>query len=202
MMGPAIRWAAAAPLLLLSATAMSPFLSGHETTARQVVPTVRLIDDQGRPVTSDRLFGGRWSLLFLGFTSCQTVCPATLAQLVAVKRSLAQRLPAASQPQVVFVSVDPQRDTPARLASYLGSFDVDFVGATGDPAQIAALSDALTAFHQLRQPVAGGDYGVIHSGEVYLLDPAGRVRVRFSPPLDPDQIARELWSLTDVHQNR
>jgi protein SCO1/2 len=112
-----------------------------------------------------------------------------------VKKSLARQFPGTRQPQVVFATVDPQRDTPARLASYLGAFDPDFIGVTGDPAQLAALSDALTAFHRLTAPAASGDYGVVHSGEVYLLDPAGRVTARFTPPLQTDQIPRQLVAM-------
>ena len=183
-MGRAIERRVVAALLLLAACG-----------GPRAVPAVKLIDQQGQPITSEALFGGRWSFLFLGFTSCQTVCPATLAQLVAVKRSVARQFPALAQPRYVFVSVDPQRDTPARLASYLAAFDSEFVGATGAPAQIAALSDALTAFYQVGASTAAGQTGVIHSGEVYLLDPAARTRARFSPPLDPDLVARRLVSL-------
>ncbi len=186
-----IKWASLASLLLLSATATSRFLAGPEGNA---VPAVRLTDQRGRSLTREELFGGRWSLVFLGYTHCESVCPATLAQLVTVKRSLARQFPAAPQPRYLFVTVDPERDTPARLASYLGAFDPDIVGATGDPAQIAALSDALTAFHQPSTSKAGADTGIIHSGELYLLDPSGRTRARFSPPLDPDLVARQLAS--------
>jgi len=139
------------------------------------------------------------AFVFLGFTSCPNVCPATLGQLTAVKRSLARQLPETPQPRYVFVSVDPQRDTPARLASYLSTFDPDFVGATGDPAQIATLSDALSAFHRRRAEKGPDDYGVVHSGEIYLLDPAGRVYARFTPPLSPDLIPRQLASLMALY---
>ena len=179
----------------LAAWLLVPSLLWLASCREKPVPDVRLVDQQGRAVTRDGLLAGRWSFVFLGFTSCQTVCPATLAQLVAVKRSLARQFPGAPEPRYLFVSVDPQRDTPARLASYLAAFDPEFVGATGAPAQIAALSDALTAFYQVGAAASAGQTGVIHSGEVYLLDPAARTRARFSPPLDPDLVARRLVSL-------
>lgn len=179
----------------LHGQAPSPELKGVLLEAPARLPRVQLVDQHERATTSDALFAGHWSFLFLGFTHCQTVCPATLAQLAAIKRSLARQFPSAPQPRYVFVSVDPQRDTPGRLASYLGAFDADFTGATGDPTQIAMLSDALTAFHRLGSPSAGGDYGVVHSGEIYLLDPAGRVHARFSPPLDPELVPRQLVAM-------
>jgi len=159
------------------------------------LPPVSLVDQHGATLSSDQLFRGRWSFLFLGFASCPTVCPATLSQLVAVKKSLAEQFPDTPQPRYVFVSVDPQRDPPARLASYLAGFDGDFVGATGQPASLASLSDALTAFHRLEAPSPSGDYGVVHSGEIYLLDPSGRVYARFTPPLDTSAIPRLLVSM-------
>jgi len=163
------------------------------------VPTVRLVNHRGASVTSDALFRGGWSFVFLGFTSCPNVCPATLGQLAAVKRALARQRPDLPQPRFVFVSVDPQRDTPARLASYLPAFDRDFVGATGEPAQIAALSDALAAFHRRRAEKGPDDYGVVHSGEIYLFDPAGRVYARFTPPLAPDLMPHHLASLMALY---
>jgi len=203
----AVRWAAALALLLalpgarwmLAAAGdhqgLPPELRAVMLRAPARLPSVTLVDQQGATLTSDALFTGHWSFLFLGFASCPTVCPATLSQLAAVKRSLARQFPATAQPRYVFVSVDPQRDPPARLASYLAGFDADFVGATGQPAALASLSDALTAFHRLDAPSPSGDYGVVHSGEIYLLAPSGRVYARFTPPLDTNVIPRLLVSM-------
>jgi protein SCO1 len=192
----ALRWALAAALLLSTAGATLIFArtTDRRHAAPATVPAVTLVDQRGAPVTSAALLTGGWSFVFLGFTSCPNVCPATLGQLAAVKRSAARLFPALPQPRFVFVSVDPQRDTPARLAAYLPTFDRDFLGVTGDPAQIAILSDALAAFHRRRAEKGPDDYGVVHSGEIYLFDPAGRIHARFTPPLDPDQIARDLYA--------
>jgi len=169
----------------------------------KAVPNVTLIDDHGRAVTAGALFRNRWSLVFLGFASCPAVCPATLSQLATVKRSLGVLAgqpsgppsSATTPPRYVFVSVDPRRDTPERLTLYLAAFDPDFMGVTGDPAALARLSDALTAFHRLGAPDPSGDYGVVHSGEVYLIDPAGRAYARFTPPLDTGAMTRQVRSL-------
>lgn len=186
------RWMLAAPR---KPAGLSPELRAVMLRDPRPVPTVQLVDQQGRSLTSDTLFTGRWSFLFLGFASCPTVCPATLSQLVALKKSMARQFPGTPQPRYVFVSVDPRRDPPPRLASYLAAFDGDFVGATGEPAALASLSDALTAFHRLEAPAPSGDYGVVHSGEVYLLDPSGRVYARFTPPLDTNLMPRLLVSM-------
>jgi protein SCO1/2 len=207
----ALRWAVAAALLLSTAGATLIFARPERpqevpAALRAVLvqepaklPALRLVDHRGAAVTSDALFTGAWSFVFLGFTSCPNVCPATLGQLAAVKRSLARQRPDLPQPRFVFVSVDPQRDTPARLASYLPAFDRDFLGATGEPAQIAALSDALAAFHRRRAEKGPDDYGVVHSGEIYLLDPTGRVYARFTPPLEPDLIPHQLAALMALY---
>jgi protein SCO1/2 len=202
----AYRWAAAVGLLLTTTGARWMFgaTQRHEVPGelrtvmlqdRKALPGVALIDQHGRAVTADALFGKRWSLVFLGFASCPGVCPATLAQLATVKRALGRLSPDTPQPRYVFVSVDPRRDTPQRLSSYLAAFDPDFIGATGEPAQLARLSDALTAFHRVGAPDPSGDYGVVHSGEIYLIDPAGRPYARFTPPLDTGAIPRQLIAL-------
>lgn len=200
------KWAALAAVLLVGAGARWIFASGHpwglSPELREVVlrdpapvPAVQLVNHRGQSVTSDGLFKGGWSFVFLGFTSCPNVCPATMSQLAAVKAGLAREFPGTPQPRYVFVSVDPQRDSPARLAAYVANFDRDFIGVTGEPGQLAALSDALTAFHRLEAPTPSGDYGVVHSGEIYLIDPAGRAYARFTPPLDTKLIPRQLVSL-------
>jgi protein SCO1 len=155
---------------------------------------VRLSDHNGQPVT-EAWFTGQWSFVFLGFTHCPDVCPATLAQLGVIKKSLAQQFPDAPKPRYVFVSVDPQRDTPARLAAYVAGFDRSFIGVSGDAAQIKALENALAAFHRQDAPSTAGDYRVMHSGEIYLLDPVGRVYAKFQPPMDPALVARQLISM-------
>jgi len=202
----AYRWSAAVALLLSTlgtrwmfgtprSGAVPDALRAAMLQEPKAVPAVTLVDQRGRAVTAGALFANHWSLVFLGFTSCPAVCPATLAQLAAVKRSLGKSSPTTAQPRYVFVSVDPRRDTPERLSAYLATFDPEFIGVTGEPAQLASLSDGLTAFHRVGAPDPAGDYGVVHSGEVYLIDPAGRAFARFTPPLDTGALARQLAAL-------
>ena len=159
---------------------------------------MQLTDHLGRPVT-ESWFTGRWTFVAFGFTHCADVCLATMAQFGAIKTALAQRYPATVQPQYGFVSVDPERDTPARLAAFLAAFDRSFVGMTGTAAQIEALEASMATFHRKQSPSASGDYQVSHSGEIFLIDPAGRVYARFVPPLEPAVVAGQLGSIMTFH---
>lgn len=159
---------------------------------------LRLIDQHGLTVTESS-FVGQWTLLTFGFIHCQDVCPANLAQFGAIKRTLAQQYPKLAQPRYMFVSVDTGRDTPAHLARYLSGFDRSFIGVTGDAAQIKALEQPFATFHRMEQPSAAGDYRVSHSGEMFLLDPAGSVYARFVPPLEPTRVTRQLSSIMALY---
>jgi protein SCO1 len=159
---------------------------------------VTLNDQRGRPVT-EAVFAGHWTFLSFGFTHCHDVCPANLAQLGTIKQALTQQFPTLAPPRFVFVSVDPVRDTPAQLAKYLSAFDSSFIGLTGSAEQISALEQPFAAFHRQEKASASGDYRVSHSGEIFLLDPAGRVYARFVPPLDPALVARQLNSIMTLY---
>lgn len=155
---------------------------------------VQLINQHGQAVT-ESWFTGQWTFFAFGFTHCPDVCLATLSQFVEIKKALAQRHPGMTPPRYVFISVDPERDTPARLAAYLANFDRDFIGLTGAAAQIEALERSMETFHRKQTPSASGDYQVSHSGEIFLLDPAGRVYARFVPPLETSAVAAQLNSI-------
>jgi len=155
---------------------------------------VQLTNQHGQAVT-ESWFTGQWTFFAFGFTHCPDVCIATLTQFVEIKKALAQRHPKMAPPRYVFISVDPERDTPARLAAYLAHFDRDFIGMTGSDAQIEALEQSMAIFHRKQTPSASGDYQVSHSGEIFLLDPAGRVYARFVPPLETSVVAGQLNSI-------
>lgn len=155
---------------------------------------VQLTNQHGQAVT-ESWFTGQWTFFAFGFTHCPDVCIATLSQFVEIKKALAQRHPEIAPPRYVFISVDPARDTPARLAAYLAHFDRDFIGMTGSDAQIEALERSMATFHRKQTPLASGDYQVSHSGEIFLLDPAGRVYARFVPPLETSVVAAQLNSI-------
>ena len=165
--------------------------SGTALETPRGIGAFRLTDQQGREFTPATL-RGRWSLVFAGFTHCPDACPTTLAML----DTMDERLRASGGAvQVVFLSVDPERDTPERLAGYVGHFNPRFVAVTGARAEIDALCRDLGIAY-VRNPGAGADYTVDHSAALVLIDPRARVAGYFSPPHDPTALAADLAALT------
>jgi protein SCO1 len=144
-----------------------------------------LTDQNGLPFGADRLRGAP-SLVYFGFTHCPDVCPVTLLQLAQVRR--AGVIPGL---RVLFISVDPARDTPPILAQYVHAFDPDFIGLTGSEAMLDRLAHRLgIAF--LRVNLPGGDYTMDHSATVFLLDRRGRNVAVFTPPYDVPRLLTDL----------
>ena len=135
-------------------------------------------------------YRGKVVLLAFGFTSCTEVCPITLNTFAVTRRKLG---PAAADVQVVYVTVDPGRDVPARLSKYLGSFDPTFVGGTGTEDQLAAVrrSYGITA----EKKVIGDDYTYAHSSFTYLIDRSGRIRALMPYGHSPDDYVNDLTIL-------
>jgi protein SCO1/2 len=130
-----------------------------------------LVDTQGK-VFTDRDLLGRPSVVYFGFTYCPEVCPTTLAALSAWMRALG---PDADKLNVVFVTVDPERDTPRQMGLYLSSFDHRIRGLTGAPAQVAQAAKAYLVYYQ-KVPLDGGSYTMDHSTGVYLMDRQGHLQ--------------------------
>jgi protein SCO1/2 len=152
------------------------------------LPPLDLVDQDDRPFDANRLRGG-WTLLFFGFTSCPDVCPVTMAALAQTSKLLAD-LPPGLRPRVVMISVDPERDTPERLAAYVKAFDPTFVGATGTKAAVDELALRIGVVIAKR-PIDGDNYSVDHSSQVFLIDPDGALRALFSAPHTPKLIAED-----------
>jgi len=161
----------------------------------RALPPFTLVDHRGAPFGPERL-AGRWHVLFFGFTHCPDVCPSTLATLAAARRELAD-LPPADRPEVVLVSVDPQRDTPARLAEYVAFFDPSFVGVTGEPAMLESLTRELGVAVMVGEPDASGQYSIDHTATLFLVDPQGRLAAVFGMPHTPDGIAHDYRLVLD-----
>lgn len=170
---------AGAQLGVATATVLSP---------PRPLPPLDLVDQDNRPFDANRLRGG-WTLLFFGFTSCPDVCPVTMAALAETSKLLAD-LPEKLRPRVVMISVDPERDTPERLAGYVKAFDPTFVGATGTKAAVDELALRIGVVIAKR-PIDGDNYSVDHSSSVFLIDPDGALRALFSAPHTPKLIAED-----------
>jgi protein SCO1/2 len=145
----------------------------------------RLTDSAGQDYTLARLTGAP-TLVFFGFTHCPDVCPTTLLRLAQVRK-------AAGIPdlRVLFVSIDPQRDTPEVIGRYVHAFDPQFEGVTGTPEAIGALARRFNvAVNRVELP--GGDYTMDHSAVVFLLDAGARVVAIFTPPFDTKLMVADL----------
>ncbi len=127
-----------------------------------------MTDHNGATVT-EKTYAGKARAMFFGFTSCPDICPTTLARMTALMKELG---PDAEEIQVILVSVDPERDTPAVLKLYMSAFDSRFVGLTGTPAQLSAFAKAYRVLYR-KVPTANGGYTMDHSAGVFLFDAKG-----------------------------
>lgn len=147
---------------------------------------------------------GHWTLVFLGFTRCPDICPTTLAQLARAQKQWAA-LPDGTRPRVLFVSVDPERDTPDRIGEYAHAFHRDTLAATADVPALEAFARSLNLVFM--QPGAApdassGHHGVEHSGALAVIDPQGRMAGVVPPPLQPEPIAADMAALTRRERSR
>ena len=150
-----------------------------------------LADHKNRVFDLARL-KGKWTFLLLGFTHCPDVCPTTLAMLARARDRIAKSKVGADNVQVVFMSVDPTRDTASTLGQYVGYFGATFLGVTGDDAQIANLAGQLGAAYQVKITPGMENYPVYHSTAVFLLDPQARYHAVFTPPHDAEAISHRF----------
>jgi protein SCO1/2 len=155
----------------------------------QRLHTVQLIDQDGRPFGIERVLG-RWNILFVGYTSCPDVCPTTL-QVLASLAQMPESGVRAGHTQLIFVSVDPNRDTPDHLKAYLAHFDGQLIGLTGHQSHIDRLANALGAAYTLQGKGHGFQFND-HSTSLFLLDPQGIYRGTFLRPADPQRILHDL----------
>jgi protein SCO1/2 len=146
-----------------------------------------LIDHNDNPVNLE-LLGGKWTLIFFGYTYCPDICPLTMATLNQFSGLLESEGDYAEDTQVIMVSVDPQRDTVEKLSDYVGFFNDDYLGLTGEYIDIFNLASQLNiAFSYV--PGVGENYLVSHSGEIALINPNGHFHGFFKVPHEPEKMA-------------
>lgn len=164
------------------------------------VQPFELVDHHGEPFTNARL-QGRWTLMFFGFTHCPDACPTALAVLNAAEEGLKEKAPALPL-QVVMVSVDPARDTPERLASYVPHFNPGFVGATGSDEELTALTRDLGILYRIHEPKPGeAGYMVDHSTAILLINPQGNLQAVFGPPHAPQPIVDDVLQIHGQYES-
>ena len=156
-----------------------------------------LVDHNAEPFTQSALMG-HWTLVFFGFTHCPDICPTTMAELAELKAQLADT--EAQDARVAMVSVDPARDTPERLADYVPYFHSDFLGVTGEFADILSFAQRLNApFRKVSEPE--GAYQIEHSANVMLINPRGDYHGFFRAPLDIPKMRVTLRSAQYVWEH-
>lgn len=146
-----------------------------------------LVDQTGRPVTRDS-FAGDYVLMSFGFTSCPDVCPTELSRMATTMDLLGAD---AERVRPVFITVDPERDTAAALADYVGRFHPRMIGLTGTPEQVAAAARAYRVYYD-KVEQEGGHYTMDHSTFLYLLGPDGRTLEVLSHGTSPDELADRI----------
>ena len=172
--------------LVLPRSAPAP-LNATILNQPRLLPEFELIDQDGHDYTRKNM-SGHWSLVFFGFTNCPDICPTTLSLLATVKTLLAD-LDEHMRPVIMLVSVDPMRDTVDKLEPYVRHFNPDFIGITGELAEIQALTTAMGVAVSY-QPL-GDSYTVDHTAAVFLVDPAASLAAVLNPPHDPGILAED-----------
>lgn len=157
--------------------------------APRTVKDFALVDHQGATLDLSALTG-RWTLLFFGFARCPDICPLTLQQLAAARSTLRQQN-VTPLPDILFISVDPERDSQEVLAAYVAHFGDGVRGATAEPAQLSQITSDLGVFFR-REPGPADSYQVSHSAAVLLLNPRGELHAILSAPHDSAALVHDL----------
>jgi protein SCO1 len=179
-------------LAALTACAPSaPKFMASDITGSALGRDFALPDFNGKPRTLAD-FHGKVVVMFFGYTHCPDVCPTTLAELAETMKRLG---PDADRVQVLFVTVDPERDTPAALAQYVPAFDKRFLALRGDDDAVAATAKEYKVIYQKQPSSTPGSYTVDHSAGTYIYDPQGRLRLYVSYGQGPDVFTHDIKAL-------
>jgi len=205
-----MRRAALKSGIMIMAVALAAVLAGawlagiyrqHDSRAMLLPDRVMTLFPDPKPLTAfaltdhqNRVFDlaslkGKWSFLFFGFTHCPDICPTTLAILARARDSIVKSAVDAEDIQIVFISVDPNRDTASKLKQYVTHFHATFLGVTGDDAQIGNLAGQLGAAYEVSITPGMENYPVNHAAAVFLVDPQAQYHAVFTPPLDAEVIS-------------
>ncbi|MCV3273297.1 SCO family protein [Roseobacter sinensis] len=183
----------AALLLALVATPAAAQVQGVMLDAPVELPDFGFTNELGEEFT-DKDLEDQWTIVMFGFLSCPDVCPFTLGNLEAAISETGLRVRPDNVPNVVFISVDPERDA-AFVSEYAKFFHPEFESFTGDREQIDTLIEATDSFYRLLKPDHTGHYEVQHSSSVSVIAPDGTLRAKLQPPFDPGATAEFLARL-------
>jgi len=156
----------------------------------------QLTDHKGKPFSKDNLIG-HWTMMFFGFTNCGYVCPTTMSELNKMYHQLKSELPSDKLPQIVLVTVDPERDSMSKMYNYINAFNADFIGARAELKETEALEKQLhiTAVKIQADNKANDQYMINHSAEILLFNPKGQVQAYLSFPPKSDQLVNDYKTI-------
>jgi protein SCO1/2 len=180
----------AAGVLLALAMRETPRGAAGTALASAIGGPFHLIDQNGKPV-SDADLKGKWQLVFFGYTHCPDTCPTALNEIALALDRLGMKR---DEVEIVFITVDPERDTPDVLKSYVQSFDAPIIALTGSPDAVAQAAKAYRVFYA-KHPRGDGDYDMDHSAVIYVMNPEGRFTATFTPDSSADAIVQRLQKL-------
>jgi protein SCO1 len=185
------------PILLLGALVAFALIVGARPVRTAASPVIIggpfMLSTPDGTIVTDQTYRGKWLLVYFGYTFCPNSCPTTL---LAVAMALKKLGPDAAQVQPLFITVDPQRDTPKVMRQYIESFDPRIVGLTGTPQQISAAAQEYGAYYVRHRTGPGpDDYVMDHSTYLYVMDPLGKFVRAFDPNTSDDRIAGALREL-------
>ena len=193
LLGLAIGGGSAYTLLQAKRGALAPTFKARATGKALIGGPFTLVTHKGKTVTN-KSYHGKYMLVYFGFTNCPDVCPAGLQIMTAALNKIGRKAAAKIQP--LFITVDPERDTPAAMAAYVASFHPNLVGLTGTPAQVETAAHAYRVyFTKVKNEDLPGDYTVDHSSFFYLMGPDGTFLRHFTHSVSPDLLAGALASL-------
>ena len=156
-----------------------------------------LIDQNNQAFTEEHL-KGKWSFIFFGYTYCPDVCPTTLSTLKQINNALKKKSQNVSDMQVIFVSVDPERDKPGVLGEYTAYFSEEFIPVTGSADDLLSFSRQFSAAYIKETTDSRGDYLISHTSSIFLVDPKMRIVASFSPPHDTETITSQYLKIHDM----
>jgi protein SCO1 len=177
-------------VVVLPAVAANPALPNQEAVA--IGGRFTLVDQDGLTVT-DETYRGKWLLIYFGYTHCPDTCPMALNNIAEALDQLGTGMRATLQP--IFVTVDPERDTPAVMKDYVGAFEgAGIVGLSGTQEQVAAIETAYR-IHAQRHDAGNGEYSIDHASVIHIMDPAGRFVGLVSGLMSPQRLAKRLTQI-------
>lgn len=177
--------------LALAGCGGDPEYRGSDIAGTQLGAELSMVDDSGQPRTLAD-YKGKVLVVFFGFTQCPDVCPTSMSQLAHAMELLEDD---ADDVQVLMVTVDPQRDTPEVLSSYVKAFNPSFVGLTGTPEQLAATARSFRTHYARVNGATPEDYTMDHGSSFYLLDRSGEARVLLRGDAPAEDVAHDLREL-------